>query len=196
MRPDPTIPADLGARLLGTTSELPEVPPDLRLAAVIALLVRDTPAGGPGLLLTERSNKLRAHAGQIAFPGGKPEPQDDGLLDTALREAREEVGLPQTGTTVLGRLWPVPTPTGFLIIPFVGLAPEGWVPTAASPEVHCVFTPTLAELADPAVHRVSHRGMLRGFAYELHEFQVHKPPVWGATANMVWELLLHLDLRP
>ncbi|MEM7154409.1 MAG: CoA pyrophosphatase [Myxococcota bacterium] len=196
MRSDPTIPADLGARLLPIAGPLPEVPPDLRLAAVIALLMRDTPAGGPGLLLIERSSSLRAHAGQIAFPGGKPEPEDGTLLDTALREAREEVGLPESGTTVLGRLWPVPTPTGFLIIPYVGWAPEGWVPEATSPEVHHILTPTLALLADPAIHRVTHRGMLRGFAYELHEFKVHKPAIWGATANMVWELLLHLDLRP
>lgn len=190
----PTTVADLAARLDDPHAELPD-PSDLRLAAVIGLLLRHGPDDDdPRLLLTERSKSLRAHAGQVAFPGGKPEAEDESLLHTALREAREEVGLPSEGTTVLGRLNPVPTPSGFFIVPYVGWAPTGWVPRAESSEVHRVITPRLTRLADPAVHRITGRGVWRGYRYVMHEYAVHEPPVWGATARIVWDLLGRLEL--
>ena len=196
MRRPPTIPADLAARLDDPSLVL-RPPAGLRPAAVIGLLLRDEAhPGDPRLLLIERARSLRAHAGQVAFPGGKPAPHDASLRDTALREAREEVGLPAEGTAVLGRLGPVPTPTGFLIVPFVGLAPAGWEPRITSPEVHRLVTPRLSDLADPAVHQVRGTRKWRGIEYELHEYAVHDPPVWGATARMVWDLLRRLEPRP
>jgi 8-oxo-dGTP pyrophosphatase MutT (NUDIX family) len=166
---------------------------DLRDAAVVALLVPGGDADpAPRLLLIERSAALRIHAGQVAFPGGKPEPGDADLLATACREAREEVGL-DVEPRIVGRLHPVPTPSGFLIHPFVGWAPAGWTPRITSPEVTRIVTPTLAQLADPAVHRVTGRGVWRGYRYEMHEYAVHDPPIWGATARMVWDLLRRLQ---
>jgi 8-oxo-dGTP pyrophosphatase MutT (NUDIX family) len=82
--------------------------------------------------LIERSGQLRQHAGQLAFPGGKPEASDRDLLDTALREAWEEVGLPHAAVSVLGRLSPVPTPTGYMIVPYVGRVLGDWQPQRAS----------------------------------------------------------------
>lgn len=194
MRPPVTIPADLEQRLDDPSAELPD-PEDLRFAAVISLLVRSAPDDeDPHLVFIERASSLRAHAGQVAFPGGKPEPHDDDLVDTALREASEEVGLPTGGTTVLGRLRPVPTPTGFLIVPFVGWAPTGWTPRATSPEVHQILTPRLSRLADPSIHTITSRGRWRGRPYAMHEFRVHDPPVWGATALILRELLYRMDL--
>ncbi len=190
-----TLPADLVPCLEPAAAALPD-PGELRFAAVIALLLRDDPhQEDPRLLLIERSGTLRTHAGQVAFPGGKPEPTDAHLMETALREAEEEVGLPSQSTTVLGRLRPVPTPSGFLVMPFVGWAPVGWAPCIASPEVEQLITPQLGRLADPAVHRTKGRREWRGHEYVLHEFAVHDPPVWGATALMVWELLGRLRLR-
>lgn len=198
MRARSTIPAEL-ARGLPTRLDDAEAPlpsyRDLRPAAVIALLLRDTADDhDPRLLLIERSATLRAHAGQVAFPGGKPEPHDDSLIATALREANEEVALPTEGTRVVGRLRPVPTPTFFMVVPFVGWAPLGWEPAIASPEVHCLITPRMSTLADPAHHNVAGHRSWRGFRYALHEFTVHTPPVWGATAHMVWDLLQRLEL--
>jgi len=167
---------------------------ELRQAAVIALLMRTQK--GPELALIERSAKLRAHAGQLALPGGKPEPEDGSLVDTALREANEEVGLPVTGTKVLGRLGNVPTPSGFVIVPFVGWAPDGWRPRVASGEVHAVLTPPLSLLADPSKHRITGRGVWAGLKYELHEFSIHEPPLWGATARIVWDLLERIEWTP
>ncbi len=194
MRRPVTLPTDLARRLDDPAGALPDLA-DLRWAAVIGLLLReavDDP--DPRLLLIERSRALRDHGGQLAFPGGKPEPDDDSLLDTALREAAEEVGLPISDTTVLGRLQAVPTPTRFLIMPFVGWAPLGWTPRAISPEVYDIVTPRLSELADPARHRVLGSRSWQGRDYPLHEYAVHDPPLWGATALMVWELLRRLEL--
>ncbi len=191
------VPADLARRLDDPGAPVSE-PPQLRLAAVIGLLLRASAEDqdDPRLLLIERSSSLRAHAGQIAFPGGKPEPGDTTLADTALREAEEEVGLSRQGTLVLGRLLPVPTPTGFLVVPFVGWAPPGWEPRVASAEVSRVLTPRLTALADPAVHRVTGRGVWRGLRYTMHEYALFTPPLWGATALMVHDLLRRMELQP
>ena len=105
---------------------------------------------------------MRSHAGQLAFPGGKPEPEDRDLLHTALREAEEEVGLDVSSVSVLGRLGEVPTPTGFMIIPFVGRVEGDWVPRRTSPEVHRILTPRLSRLAEPSIHRVTDRRRWRG----------------------------------
>ncbi len=182
----------LGARLAPVDEPVPGLS-DLRPAAVVALILAE--GGDPSahrLVLIERSSELRAHAGQVAFPGGKPEPGDTSLVDTACREAAEEVGLVGT-PQILGRLDAVPTPSGFLIHPFVGWAPSGWTPTITSPEAVALVTPTLGELLDPAVHSITGRGVWRGFRYEMHEYAVHDPPIWGATARVVWDLLRRIS---
>jgi 8-oxo-dGTP pyrophosphatase MutT (NUDIX family) len=184
------VPTDLARRLDPVEAPLPSAG-RLRHAAVLGVLMpgRATHEDGPSLLLIERSGSLRAHAGQLAFPGGKPEPSDPSLVDTALREAEEEVGLVRRDIAVLGRLSAVPTPTGFMIVPYVAWAPRDWQPRRCSPEVHRVLTPTLARLAEPSIHRITGGGVWDGYRYELHEFAIHDPPLWGATARMVWDLL-------
>ncbi len=179
------LPSDLARRLEPVDAPLVQ-PPDLRHAAVVAILL---PGDEQRLVLIERAGNLRAHAGQLAFPGGKPEREDRDLVATALREAEEEVGLPRGEVDVLGRLGPVPTPTGYLIVPYVAWAPRGWVPRGADDEVHAVLTPSIAELLDPSIHSITGRGVWRGYHYEMHEFAIHTPPLWGATARMVWDLL-------
>lgn len=181
-------PADLGRRLEGVHDPL-ESPEPLRHAAVMALLSADADPHDPTLLLIERSRALSSHAGQLAFPGGKPEPEDESLLDTALRECEEEVGLRREGVVVLGRLAPVPTPTGFMIVPFVARAPSGWQAAPTSPEVHRILRPRLRTLVEPGVHRTQGARTWRGRRYVLHEFAIHDPPLWGATARMAWDLL-------
>lgn len=194
MRHPLPLPDDLADRFDDPASPVPDAE-GLRWAAVMALLLRDAEDDpDPRLLLIERHSALAIHAGQLAFPGGKPEPHDGSLLDTALREAEEEVGLPVAETTVLGRLPPVPTPSGFFIMPFVGLAPCGWQPRAIASEVHAILTVSLRRLADPTLHRVVATPTWQGRPYAMHEYAVHDPPLWGATALMVWELLQRLEL--
>jgi 8-oxo-dGTP pyrophosphatase MutT (NUDIX family) len=189
VRPAPVVPRDLARRLDATHDPIVEEP-GFRFAAVIGLLLEGPRRiDDPALVLIERSSQLRQHAGQIALPGGKPEPDDRDLLDTALREAWEEVGLPREDVSVLGRLTPVPTPTGFMIVPFIGRVHTDWEPTKASGEVERVLTPTLRTLLDPAMHRHTGDVEWRGVSYDLHEFSIADPPLWGATARMVWDLL-------
>src|SRR5207245_6296875 len=90
-----------------------------RPAAVLVPLVAR--AGGLALLLTERTADLPSHAGQVSFPGGKMDAADADAAACALREAEEELGLPAHSAEVLGGLDDVPTPTGFVISPVVGL---------------------------------------------------------------------------
>ena len=165
------IPERFADRLDAVGSPRPRLPPALNVrdAAVVALLMPGTGARehDPTVVLIERNGQMRSHAGQVAFPGGKPDHDDASLAATALREASEEVGLPGDGAEVLGRLAPVPTPTGFCIWPFVAWAPSGWQPTNTS----------------------EGWGTWRGFEYEMHRFAVHEPPVWGATARIMWDLL-------
>jgi 8-oxo-dGTP pyrophosphatase MutT (NUDIX family) len=183
------LPDDLGRRLDGVHDELID-PAPLRHAAVLCPLQLDgRHAERPRMVLIERSSALRHHAGQIAFPGGKPEEGDRDLVETALREASEEVGLERSDARILGRLAPVPTPTGFMIIPFVARIREDWEPGATSGEVARVLTPTLHDLVAPGVHSVQGRREWRGRTYTLHQFAIADPPLWGATARMVWDLL-------
>lgn len=165
----------------------------LRPAAVLALILGgDAVTADSRLLLIQRANAGRHHAGQVAFPGGKPESSDRHLLDTAVREANEEVFVPPQGLSVLGRLDPVPTPSGYFIVPFVACETSGWEPSGFNHEVARLLTPTLAELADPAIHELLGAREWRGKTYELHRFAIGDPPLWGATARMVWDLLTRL----
>jgi 8-oxo-dGTP pyrophosphatase MutT (NUDIX family) len=181
--------AGLGRSLDGIHDELGD-PGRFRFAAVIGLLIGA--AHDPALVLIQRSGALRQHAGQLAFPGGKPEPSDRDLLDTALREAWEEVGLPRELVSVIGRLSPVPTPSGYMIVPFVGRVEADWQPQRASDEVERVLTPSLQTLMDPAIHQTAGTVEWEGQSYDLHEFHISKPPLWGATARMVWDLIARI----
>ena len=91
-------------------------------AVLVGLMQRDT---GWHVIMTERSAHLAHHAGQISFPGGKVEDGDGGLVDTALREAREEIALAAERVEVIGGLGQVTSPVGFVVQPVVGIVAEG-----------------------------------------------------------------------
>jgi 8-oxo-dGTP pyrophosphatase MutT (NUDIX family) len=136
--------------------------------------------------LTRRSNELAAHAGQVAFPGGKIEAFDASAEAAALREAFEEVGLAPGDVEVLGRMDDYLTGTGFHITPVVGLVPVGVVLVPAVAEVAAVFCLPFEVLFDPAAPRrrvATFRGMTREFWIwpDAEHF------IWGATAEiLVW----------
>jgi 8-oxo-dGTP pyrophosphatase MutT (NUDIX family) len=144
------------------------------------------------LLYTVRQPTLPTHAGQIAFPGGKRDPEDATALDTALREAREEVGIPSEAVTVLGLLDDIATPLGFTITPVVGAVrwPLELLPSQA--EVAEVFTVPLPSL--PTVYKHGGEAEWRGYHYTMHEFHVETRRIWGATAAITMQLLGLLDL--
>ena len=120
----------------------------LRQAAVLVALVERP--GGPQVLLTRRTEALRHHAGQIAFPGGRIENSDADPVEAALREAHEEVGLAGALSTPQGYLDPFVTITGFHVFPVVASVAGGFVPVPDPGEVAEAFEVPLGFLLDPA----------------------------------------------
>jgi 8-oxo-dGTP pyrophosphatase MutT (NUDIX family) len=169
--------------------EMPQALPKPRAAAVLAAIVaRDD---GLTVLLTERATGLRAHSGQIAFPGGQIDPGET-PLEAALREAEEEIGLDRAYIEPLGWLDAYSTGTGFRIAPLVALARPGFSLTLNPTEVADAFETPLAFLMDEANHQIHERefgGRLRRFYAMPHNDRY----IWGATAGMLrnlWERLV------
>nr|WP_275982064.1 CoA pyrophosphatase [Frigidibacter sp. ROC022] len=151
----------------------------LRPAGVLVAVTPDSE-----LLLTKRSSQLRHHPGQIAFPGGKVDPGDDGVIGAALREAEEEIGLPRDAVEVLGTLPPHRTVTGFAVTPVVALVTRAFDPVAEPGEVDEVFAVPLEHVLNPENYSVQGR-IWRGA--ERHYYAVPWGPyyIWGATARML-----------
>ena len=154
----------------------------LKPAAVLLLVVNHAPQ--PTVVFTERTAHLADHAGQISFPGGRCDEGDDTPERTALREAREEVGIPSERVEVLGRLPEYRTSTGYAVTPVVG-----WIepPLAYHPDPHevaDVFEVPLAFILDAANHRYEsafYRGRLRKYWAMPYGERF----IWGATAGML-----------
>jgi 8-oxo-dGTP pyrophosphatase MutT (NUDIX family) len=181
---------------------LPEFPGDGGLwagrepahAAVLVPLVQRGDA--LHVLLTQRTDHLRDHAGQVSFPGGRREEDDAGPAATALREAEEEVGLPRERVEVIGQLPVYTTVTHFVVTPVVALVQPPFELALDRFEVAEAFEVPLPFLMDPAHHR-RHQ-----FAFEGHQRQVLSMPwqgigpdgapreyfIWGATAAMLRNL--------
>lgn len=140
--------------------------------------------GGPSVLLTQRTETLRDHPGQISFPGGRVEPEDRSPADTALREAEEEIGLSSRHVEILGYLPEYRTSTGFRVTPVVAIVTPPFVLHPDPGEVAEVFEVPFSFLMDAANHRqhaVHYRGSLRHyFAMPYGEYFI-----WGATAGII-----------
>lgn len=142
---------------------------------------------GPDLLLIERAHTMRSHAGQPAFPGGAQDPEDDGPVAAALREAHEEVGLRPDSVDVLGVLPALfLPPSGFVVHPVVGWWRDPHeVDVVDAAEVAAVARVPLAELTDPDNRfRITHTSGLIGPAFEVRGLVV-----WGFTAGLIAGLL-------
>ena len=161
---------------------------DWRPAAVLAAIV-DRPE--PTLLLTRRDERMRNHPGQVAFPGGRADPDDDGPIATALREAHEEIALPPDRVTVIGTDEPYETGSGFSIVPVVGIVPPDLSLRACEIEVAEIFEVPLGFLLDPrnrVEREIEHEGLLRRY----FEFVYGRHTIWGATAGMIVNLARRL----
>jgi 8-oxo-dGTP pyrophosphatase MutT (NUDIX family) len=159
---------------------------DPRTDAAVLICLVERP-GGPSVLLTQRTTHLRDHAGQISFPGGRVEPGDASIAATALREAKEEIGLDPAKVEIFGELASYDTATGFRIHPVVG-----WLrpPFALRPdpyEVDEVFELPLDFVIDPRNHRRQsfRRGPLTRTYYVL---AYQNRFIWGATAGILVNL--------
>lgn len=165
--------------------------PQARKAAVLLPLFMQE--GTLHLVFIRRASTLRAHSGEIAFPGGSYETEDASLVTTALREASEEIGLPSTRVEVLGLLPPVFTVvSNFLITPVVGYLPAGPGQLQAEvSEVAEVLLLPLPALADPAI---AHTEIWtnNGHARTVYFYEYGSLRIWGATGRILHSLLLHL----
>ena len=163
--------------------------PSLRPAAVLLPLVaRDA---GLSVLLTRRTDHLHHHAGQICFPGGRVEDDDGGVVNAALREAHEEIGLAPDRVTPVGLLDDYETVTGFLVTPVVGFVTPGFRLVLDEFEVADAFEVPLAFVLDPDNHQV-HSRMRHGERRHYYVFEYGERYIWGATAGMLMNLYRRL----
>jgi 8-oxo-dGTP pyrophosphatase MutT (NUDIX family) len=139
------------------------------------------------VLLTERASNLRQHAGQISFPGGRIEPGDAGAVDAALREAREEIGLPASHVEVVGLLPDHLIVTGYRVTPVVSLVRPGYSLAVDRSEVADVFEVPLPFFLDPSNH-VRRRRRFAQHEVELTDMPYGSRNIWGATASMLMTL--------
>jgi 8-oxo-dGTP pyrophosphatase MutT (NUDIX family) len=176
--------ARLGAVLLDPAETVKmSAPGNTKAAVLVPLYVQD---GILKAVFTKRPEDMRRHAGEISFPGGRRDP-DEELRDTALREAEEEIGLPARAVELVGALQPTPTiATNYAVYPFVGLIEPGhaWRPSAG--EVAEVMEVPLSVLRAGYERR---RLLRRGVPFRTDVYVVGDDVIWGATARMVGDLL-------
>ena len=155
-----------------------------KAAVLIPLLLKQD---GLSVLLTQRTNHLRDHAGQISFPGGRMDPQDQSPNDTALRESKEEIGLDPGRVEIIGHLPQYLTVSGYSVTPVVGLVQTQAEYVLDEFEVADVFDVPLSFLLDPANHQVrlwqSEQGGRR-----FYSMPYENRFIWGATAGMLRNL--------
>ena len=161
----------------------------LRPAAVLVpVIARDELS----VLLTRRPDHMTSHAGQVSFPGGKIEHDDDGPVDAALRETHEEVGIGREFIEPLGLLDAYRTSTGFDITPVVALVRPGFNLDADQNEVAEVFEVPLRFLMDEQKYE-QHAWDWQGKTYQFHAISYDGHYIWGATAGMLKNLLERLN---
>jgi 8-oxo-dGTP pyrophosphatase MutT (NUDIX family) len=171
---------DLGPHTAETCPR-PDALATARSAAVlIPVIARPTIT----LLFTQRTDHLAAHAGQIAFPGGKTEPHDVDPLATALREAREEIGLDSALVTPLGTLDRYLTGTGFRITPVIGLVAPDFALAIDENEVADTFEVPLPFLMNPDNYHL-HTRTIAGLERHFYAVPFEGRFIWGATAGIL-----------
>jgi 8-oxo-dGTP pyrophosphatase MutT (NUDIX family) len=156
-----------------------------RPAAVLVPIVA-RPAG-LSLLLTQRTDQLTSHGGQIAFPGGRLDEGDTGPVAAALREAKEETALEPEFVEPLGFLDTYLTVTGYLVVPVVAIVREGFSIVPHEGEVAAVFEAPLTFLMDPANHQ-RHSRHWKGKERHYYAMPWQDRYIWGATAGMIRNL--------
>jgi 8-oxo-dGTP pyrophosphatase MutT (NUDIX family) len=159
--------------------------PDDALAAA-AVLVAVTDRARPGVILTQRTDTLRRHAGQVAFPGGRVDPGED-VIRAALREAEEEIDLPPAAATVIGPVDQYRTVTGYAVTPVLAVVPADLPLTPNPAEVAAVFEVPFDHLLDPA-NQVQQDTLWRGVPRRYWEIRWEDRRIWGATAAMIVNL--------
>lgn len=182
--------------------------PPAQAAVLVPIVMRGIDASTPTVLLTRRSAHMKTHSGQIAFPGGKVDPEDINMQATALREAQEEVGLEARHVQIIGELPIYVTGTSFWVTPVIGLVSPDFDLSPNADEVAEVFEVPLSFLMNPANHRrhaldwqgsrrqwfsmpyQENRQAANGDTHSVEHF------IWGATAGMLRNFYRFLVATP
>jgi 8-oxo-dGTP pyrophosphatase MutT (NUDIX family) len=179
---------DVRARLASRPARPPVDGDGLRRSAVLVpLFVREARLFA---LFTRRTETVEHHRGQISFPGGTEEEDDASLLETALRESEEEIGLRREDAIPLGSLSPMVTGTGFYVEPYVAAVPQPYVFRQAEAEIAEIIEAPVAALMDPAILETK---PLPGRPEPVLFYHFGAHVIWGATARMLQELLSALS---
>lgn len=155
---------------------------ELHDAAVLVPVVDDGPDAK--VIFTQRAMQMRKHSGQIAFPGGRRDPEDISAEMAAVREAEEEIGLEKSFIDVIGRLPDYPTPSGFLITPVLAVVRRGFSITPNPAEVDAVFEVPLSFLMDPENHHLESR-VWKESERHYYVMPYGERRIWGITAGIV-----------
>lgn len=155
------------------------------MPAAVLVAVTDRPR--PGLILTQRTDTLRRHAGQVAFPGGRIDADDADATAAALREAREEIGLEPDAVQLVGLADRYRTVTGFEVQPVVAVIPPDLVLTPQPGEVAAIFEAPLDYVLDPA-NQLQSSVEWQGHDRHYYEILWQEFRIWGATAAMLVNL--------
>lgn len=153
-----------------------------------AVLVPITRSDEPEVVLTLRASGLSTHGGEVAFPGGRRDPEDRDLVETALREADEEIGLPPGLVEIVGPLSTLVSRHGIQVTPYVGVVPDFVDYQANDGEIAAVFSVPLAFFRnDP--REVTHRIDYLGHSWYVPSYRYGEYKIWGLTAIMLVELV-------
>lgn len=136
--------------------------------------------------LTKRTDELKHHKGQISLPGGTQEGNEK-LIDTALRETQEEIGINKTSISIIGTITPLFVPvTGFMIYPFIGYSHNKLEPKPDPVEVATIFSVNISDLLNKE-NRTTEQRNIRGYDVQVPYFKLNDYQVWGATSMILSE---------
>jgi 8-oxo-dGTP pyrophosphatase MutT (NUDIX family) len=167
--------------------------PELRARADVpaAVLVAITDRPDPGVILTVRREHMRTHAGQIAFPGGRVDPDEEAVA-AALREAHEEILLDPAAVEIVGSIEPYRTVTSYVVTPVIGVIPPDLPLEPHEYEVADWFETPLAFVLDPA-NQQRQSALFQGIERHYYEIMWNGRRIWGATAAMLVNLARRLQ---